>query len=65
VHKHENVGATDFHSMGTHISAIVTELLARSAGLETALKSGAWNTRVGYLRSRDALDAGYRLLATY
>jgi SAM-dependent methyltransferase len=33
--------------------------------LETDLKSGAWEQRFGYLRSLDALDAGYRLLATY
>jgi SAM-dependent methyltransferase len=32
--------------------------------LETDLKSDAWERRFGYLRSLDALDAGYRLLAT-
>ena len=34
------------------------------ARLETDLKSGVWEERFGYLRSLDALDAGYRLLAT-
>jgi SAM-dependent methyltransferase len=34
------------------------------ARLETDLKSGAWEERFGHLRSLDALDAGYRLLAT-
>jgi SAM-dependent methyltransferase len=32
--------------------------------LETDLKSGAWEHHFGALRSLDALDAGYRLLAT-
>ena len=35
------------------------------ARLESDLKSGAWEWRFGYLRSLDALDAGYRLLATH
>jgi len=34
------------------------------ARLETDLKSGVWEQRFGNLRSLDALDAGYRLLAT-
>jgi len=39
----------------------VTRGIAR---LESDLTSGAWERRFGYLRSLDALDAGYRLLAT-
>ena len=35
------------------------------ARLESDLKSGAWDRRFGHLRSLDALDAGYRLLATH
>jgi SAM-dependent methyltransferase len=34
------------------------------ARLESDLESGTWENRFGYLRSLDALDAGYRLLAT-
>jgi len=34
------------------------------ARLETDLESGVWEKRFGHLRSLDALDAGYRLLAT-
>ena len=34
------------------------------ARLEADLKSGDWERRFGYLRSLDAFDAGYRLLAT-
>lgn len=33
--------------------------------LEADLKSGAWEQRFGYVRSLDALDAGYRPLATH
>jgi SAM-dependent methyltransferase len=41
------------------------ETVARGiAQLESDLKSGAWERRFGYLRSLDAIDAGYRLLAT-
>ena len=40
----------------------VTRGIAR---LESDLKSGAWERRFGYLRSLDALDVGYRLLATH
>ena len=34
------------------------------ARLEADLRSGAWDARYGHLRSLDAMDAGYRLLAT-
>jgi SAM-dependent methyltransferase len=34
------------------------------ARLKADLESGVWDERFGYLRSREALDAGYRLLAT-
>lgn len=33
--------------------------------LEADLKSGAWERQFGHLRRLDALDAGYRLLATH
>lgn len=32
--------------------------------LKSDLESGSWEDRFGYLRSLDALDAGYRILAT-
>jgi SAM-dependent methyltransferase len=35
-----------------------------TARLRADLESGAWEERFGYLRSLDALDAGYRLLVT-
>jgi SAM-dependent methyltransferase len=46
-------------------SLLGRDLVSRGiARLETDLKSGVWEERFGYLRSLDALDAGYRLLAT-
>jgi SAM-dependent methyltransferase len=35
------------------------------ARLESDIKSGAWEGRFGYLMSLDAIDVGYRLLATH
>jgi SAM-dependent methyltransferase len=35
------------------------------ARLESDIKSGAWEGRFGYLKSLEAIDVGYRLLATH
>jgi SAM-dependent methyltransferase len=52
---------TNMSGFGLLNPGTVTRGVAR---LETDLESGAWDERFGYLRSLDALDAGYRLLAT-
>lgn len=52
---------TNISGFGLLDQDTVTRGVAR---LETDLESGVWDERFGYLRSRDALDAGYRFLAT-